>query len=257
MTVARLFLVGNTAVTYIFLPVSARLRRERDFETLRQIYVTSTRWVLLLAVPMFVLLFFVPGPAMTFVFGGGYASAKLALQILVLASFVSVVFGPANAALAGMGQSRSSLNATIVSAIVNVALSFTLIPIWGLIGAAIAWSVARLVYPGLCLVRLWTLYKVNPFTRTVVPPVVVATLVVGPVFMFVLHHPPLIWLPALFLVALAVYWAAILAMRAVEPMDLIALRAAQRRVGLRLPRLDRFLERFVAGPPTAPGPPAV
>lgn len=254
MTLARLFLVSAGTITYIYLPVSARLRRERDFGTLRRSYVTSSRWLLAIALPLFFVFFFDAGPSLRFTFGAPYVVAAPALEILTLASFVAVLLGPAPPALGGMGESRLIMGFTLASSVVNIGLSFAIIPLYGLLGAAIAWSVARVLYPALCLARLTTEYGVTPFRSHYLKPLGLSAAILVPIFLFVVPHPHPLLLPVLFLVALGVFLGSIVATRTIDPGDLVIIGAIERRLHRRFPRLRHFLEsRTIAARPSGAG----
>ena len=247
MTLARLFVAGSTALLYIYLPVSTRLRRSRDFGALRSTYVTSARWVTVMTLPVFVVFFFDPAPTLGAVFGGSYTSAVLALRILSVASFLSVIIGPSNAALSGLGHPVANMAAAGTSLGMNVALSLLLIPTWGLLGAAVAWSVARLVYTNLCLLVLWKEYRVTPFASHYLRPIALTLLVLIPVFVLlpVGAAHPLLLLP-LAALAIGVTLAAIPLTNSVDPGDLILLDSVLRTLHLGLPSLRRFLERHAS-----------
>jgi O-antigen/teichoic acid export membrane protein len=250
MTLARLFLAGASALVYIYLPVSARLRRTRDYEALRRTYVTSARWVTVITLPVFFVFFFDPGATLGFVFGANYAGGVLALRILSLASFASVIIGPANSGLSGLGHPGANMAAAGTSLIVNVGLSFALIPTWGLIGAAIAWSVARIVYTFLCLGYVWRLYAVTPFTGRFARPLLLSFVVLTPIFLLVpVPGGSVVMLLGLAAIALAVAVLAIPLTRSVETGDLALFDSLERATGLRLAGIRRYLESHLAAEP--------
>jgi O-antigen/teichoic acid export membrane protein len=247
MTLARLLLVGNGALTYIYLPVAARLKREGAYDAIRSTYVTGTRWILAITIPMFFLFAFLPALSLRAVFGSLYTGGAVALDILVIGSFLSVIEGPANSCLAGMGYARSLLLTTILSAMVNLVLSFALIPTFGLVGAAVAWAVARAIYPGVGAYLLWRSDRITPFRPIFTIPLAVTLLVGCPIFFALrfVHLSSWTVVPLFFLGTL-IYIGAVLATRSVERGDLVAFRALQKRLGWKLPRLDRFMERYLS-----------
>ena len=257
MTLARLFLVGSGAITYIYLPVSARLRREGDFATVRQSYVTSARWLVLITLPLFFLFTFDPSNTLAVTFGALYVNAAAALQILAIGSFVAVMVGPAASCLGGLGRSRPMLIFTLSSAVANIALSFTLIPLFGLNGAAYAWSVARVLYPMLCLAFLWSEYGIHPFASHYLKPLGLSFAILLPVFVLTSSLRAWYLLPILFVLVIVVYLGSILATRSVDPGDLIIFKGVERKLGVGLPRLERLLiAREAPAPVPAAGPAA-
>ena len=106
MTLARLILVAAASVTYIFLPVTARLTGEGNFSAIRSTYLTAGRWVLIFTTPMFLVFGLLSTDSITAVFGSSYDAGSTALLVVTLCALISVVFGPVNAALAGMAMTR-------------------------------------------------------------------------------------------------------------------------------------------------------
>jgi O-antigen/teichoic acid export membrane protein len=244
MLLARLILVVAAAVTYIFLPVAARLTGQKDMKTLGEMFVTTTRWMMIFTIPIFFLFTVLPHASIVTVFGTNYVAGDEALELISVGAFVSILFGPVNAALAGMGVTRPLLLATGISAAANAVLSVTLIPTYGLLGAAIAWTTARFLYPASAMTGLYESAKIHPFHRTLLVPLAV-TLALGiPLFygISILHHPAWIVFP-LYFVGLGLCIGVVLATRSVEPGDFVAARMAERALGRPLPRLHRLLER--------------
>jgi O-antigen/teichoic acid export membrane protein len=256
MTLARVLLVGNGALTYIYLPVAARLARDRDFRLLQATYVAGTRWILLIVTPALLLFLFLPGLSMTAIFGPSFGVGAPTLAILAACAFGSVVVGPANSCLAGLGEARMLFLTTGISAAANVLLSVVLIPLYGGPGASVAWGVARVAYPGLGWLILYQLYGVLPFQRTLVRPLLFALAVGAPLFVAIgLAHPPAWIVFPLFVVGVGLYALGLVVTRSLVPGDLAAARALEAVLGRPLPGLRRLLERFVVGSPSAPGGP--
>jgi O-antigen/teichoic acid export membrane protein len=247
MTLARLILVVSAAVTYIFLPVAARLKGLGDMDTLGEMFVTTTRWIMVFTVPIFLLFTILSTNSIATVFGAKYTPGSTALVLITVGAMISVVFGPVNAALAGMGATRPLLISTGISAGANVALSFGLIPTYGLMGAAIAWTVARVLYPATAAGALYSMHRIHPFHRTLLWPLA-ASLAVGlPLFVAILYvpHPGWVVFP-LYFAGLGLCIGAVLVTRSVEPGDFVACRIAERALGRPLPRLRRLLERSLS-----------
>jgi O-antigen/teichoic acid export membrane protein len=257
MILARLLLVGNGALTYIYMPTAARLTAENDRETIRRTFVTSTRWTLAITVPMFLLFALMPTQSIDTVFGPKFLGATGALEILVFGSFFSVTLGPVNACMAGMGYARPLLVTTAVAAIANMAFSFGLIPFYGLIGAAIAWTVARCLYPGVGLVYLYRTDRITPYRRILLVPVL-GTLAIGiPVFWAVAQLPltKFIVFPMYFL-GVGLFLLVLIATRSLDRGDAVAASVLEKLTGRPMPLVRRLIDRFSAPPPPSPAPKA-
>jgi O-antigen/teichoic acid export membrane protein len=249
MTIGRLILVASGAVAFIFLPVAARLLGQGNVAAIRSTFTTTARWTLLFTVPLFLVFAFLPGDSLNAVFGSAYVPGSEALVVISLCALISVAFGPVNAALAGMAMTRPLLIATTASAIGNIILSFALIPSFGLMGAAVAWSVARVIYPAAGATSLYFTHGITPLRRTLLLPLAGSLAVGIPAFFAIglIPHPVWVVFP-LYFVGVGIFIGCMLATRSIEEGDFVAIRLAERLVGRPLPRLQRFLERFSATP---------
>jgi len=250
MTLARLILVVSAAVTYIFLPVAARLQGQGDMATLKEMFVTTTRWIMIFTVPIFFILALLPTDSISTVFGPGYTGGASALVLITAGALVSVVFGPVNAALAGLGSTRPLLVSTGISAGANVALSFLLIPTYGLMGAAVAWTVARVLYPATAAAAFYLSHGIHPFHRTLLRPLLLSLAVGALLFFGILFIPHPAWVVfPLYFVGLFICVGAVFLTRSVEAGDLVACRIVERIAGRPLPRLRGIFERSLISRP--------
>jgi len=215
--------------------------------TLDEMFVTTTRWIMVFTLPIFFLFTILSTNSIATVFGAKYDAGSLALELITAGALVSVTFGPVNAALAGMGATRPLLVSTGISAGANVALSFGLIPTFGLLGAAVAWTVARVLYPATASGALYSMHKIHPFHRTLLVPLGVSLAVGLPLFVGILWlpHPGWVVFP-LYFVGLALCLGAVLFTRSVEPGDFVVLRIGEQVLGRPLPWLRRLLERSLS-----------
>ncbi|MCI4365244.1 MAG: flippase [Thermoplasmata archaeon] len=242
MSLARTLLLGGSTLTFVFLPVAARLSRERAYEGLRKAYTIAARWILVLSIPLFLLFLLLPSQSVIALFGRRYAAAAFPLQLLALTAFASSIIGPANACLAGIGRNRAQLTSAMLSAATNLALSFLLIPTYGVLGAAIAWGVARALYPASNLLILYRDYGVHPFRPVLVRPLLVTLALTVPLFLAVPWITGASWVVfPLFFVAIGVFLGVLIGTRSLVPDDLIFVAALEKLRRRRLPRLRAFM----------------
>jgi O-antigen/teichoic acid export membrane protein len=250
MTLTRVILLAAQSLTFIYLPMTARLSRMNAHDALRSTYITATRWILVLTFPLFLLFVFAPNLTIAALFGARYGPAAVSLQYLAIAAFLSNVVGPVNACLAGLGLARTQLWTSTTAAMTNLVLSFSLIPTFGVIGASAAWAIARAMYPGLGLAALYRAHGITPFRRVLLMPVAV-TLAIGiPVFAVVERLGPPHWIVVpLFFFGSGLYVMSLIATKCLLPGDLATIVAAERALRRPLPRIRRLLQRRVAVDP--------
>ena len=129
------------ACNSIALPKLAALYRDQEFERLKNVMVTSTRLLVLLCIPFLVLLLAFPGWIIGF-FGDEFVAGSSALRILALGQLVNVSTGSVGGLLSMTGHQRTLLIGNAIALSVLLILSIGLIPIYGIMGAAVAQAVA-------------------------------------------------------------------------------------------------------------------
>jgi O-antigen/teichoic acid export membrane protein len=100
----------------------------------------TTRWIVLLSWPAYLLLA-VFSPGFLEVFGPEFAVGAGAMAVLAGAMAVNVGVGLSQTVLLMSGNSRGHLCATVAGLTLTVALGCALIPPYGAMGAALAWSI--------------------------------------------------------------------------------------------------------------------
>lgn len=247
LSLARLLGIGLSSVGYIFLPVAARFLGSRDSSSLSLTYATATKWTLVVALPLFLVFFFYPGESLGFVYGSSYATTVLPLRIVVLGGFISSLFGPASAAQIAYGRTQMVLVNTVVAALADVGLGFALVPAYGSVGSAIAWSVSTILFPLLSTIELGLLEGLHPFKRTYVLPLVVTGVPLSLLFALVPYHPSYWMLPVIVILLALLFVVVVLATRSVDRGDRLLLEALEQFLGRRL-QFIRRVGRWVLGP---------
>jgi O-antigen/teichoic acid export membrane protein len=244
LTLARLVQVGVSAASYVFLPVASGFIARGDRRAVGLTYVTVTKWLLVLSVPLFVVFVFLPSASLDFVYGPSYATVVRPLQIVVAGAFVGALLGPGAMAQVAVGQARLlAVNAT-VAGVADVALALALVPAYGEVGAAVAWASANVLYASLCLAELALAEGYHPFRRHVLVPLGVTC---GPVSVLLfLWHPrvPILLLPPLALGLAALFAVSIVATGSVDDGDRLLLGAVERMLGRPLPFVRRWAARL-------------
>ena len=242
LTLARLLQVGVGALGYIFLPVMTKFLRNDDRASIQLAYVTVTKWVVLASLPLFLLFVFMPSQSLGLVYGAQYTSITLPLQITVTGSFIAAAVGPSTSAQVAFGRTRLLLYNAAASAASDVLLSVLLIPTYGTVGAAVAWSVSNAVYPVLSLVELALVDEVHPFRRHYLAPLVITAVPVAVVFRLVAVRTPYWALPVVGIAVATLFILVVLATRSVDRGDRLLLEAVEGLFGRPL----RFVRRLGA-----------
>ena len=245
LTLARLLQVGISSAGYIFLPVAARFVRRGDSRAVRLTYSTVTKWLIVLSLPLLLLFEMLPAESLGFVYGHAYASVLLPLQIAVIGAFVTTVLGPSSVAQVAYGYARLLAYNSVAAGVTDVVLALVLVPRWGYVGSAIAWTSAAVLYAGLALVEISYSEGIHPFRRDFVVPVAVTGLPVA-VLLLVFHPTVPGWLLPPFGLALAgLFILVVIATRSIDDGDRLLLEAVERLIGRPLPFVRRIGRRLI------------
>ncbi|MCW6007367.1 flippase [Micromonospora sp. CPCC 205371] len=147
-----------------FGPYIAYLYRQGKLPEVRRIYAAATGWVVRLSLPAFVALLVFPADLLRF-FGGAFATGATVTVVLAVGQLVNAATGPCGTLLNMSGKVWLNMVDNVGALVLNVALNLWLIPAYGVVGAAIAWS-ASLVAVNLARVtQVWALVRAMPISE--------------------------------------------------------------------------------------------
>lgn len=135
-------------------PKFAALYSQGNMVGLERVALWSVRLILLVAVPSLIFMMVFPQLLMG-LFGPEFRAASTALMILAVGQFIGTAVGSVGSLLSMTGHERQLRWNVFIGAVLGVGLGVLLIPGYGLIGAAIATSVAVASKNLLCV------YQVN------------------------------------------------------------------------------------------------
>jgi O-antigen/teichoic acid export membrane protein len=163
------------AVNSIAAPKFAAFYKQGQMRALGSMARNSSTLMMLWALPILVLFVAAPGWVMK-VFGQEFVGGGPILAILTIGQFVNVATGSVGFLLMMTGHEKLARNNIAASAVANVVLNVTLIPLYGVVGAAIATAIslaglnlmaAYLVWKHL---HIWTIPFTQRFVRPPAPP---------------------------------------------------------------------------------------
>ncbi len=131
-------------ITTAFSPHMAHLDHLGEKDEAARAYGNATRWILFMSTPAFIMLIVLPEQMLAF-FGHAFRAGASVTIILALGQFVAAAAGPCGVVLNMSGRVVLSLVDNVGVLILNIVLSLLLIPHWGIVGAAAAWSISLVV----------------------------------------------------------------------------------------------------------------
>jgi len=130
--------LGLQAIDMVVQPQFARLYAQGDRYRLQQLTTHAARGIVMLALPVVVTYLLVGEQLLEFVFGEEYRRGYLPLAIVAAGQLVKTLAGPAGMLLNMTGHEKDTMRGIFLSAGTNIVLNISLIPIYGMTGAAIA-----------------------------------------------------------------------------------------------------------------------
>jgi O-antigen/teichoic acid export membrane protein len=125
------------SVNTVLAPTIASLYAAKDIKQLQQLITKSTRLILLFSLPIGLgLILF--SHRFLLLFGHEFTQGRTALTILSAGQLVNATLGSVNLLLVMTGYERDAALGIGISALLNIILNATLIPLWGIEGAATA-----------------------------------------------------------------------------------------------------------------------
>ncbi|MDA9982870.1 flippase [Gammaproteobacteria bacterium] len=138
--VASLTILPLIAISFPLLPRIAHLFTTNNRIEVQTLLSKASRFSVLLGTPIAIVLIF-SGEHVLTLFGPDFVTASLSLAILSLGFLSRLVIGPADSVLNMTGYAYASLKIGMIAVMLNFILNLLLIPKYGSVGAAFAFSI--------------------------------------------------------------------------------------------------------------------
>jgi O-antigen/teichoic acid export membrane protein len=154
-----------SSINQIFAPTIADLHTRGDHALLARLFQSLTKWVIGLTLPLATVIIVFARPLMR-IFGHDFEAGWIILIIGTLGQLVNCGVGSVGYLLLMSGNERRLIKIQMAMAAVMVVLSVALVPLWGLVGAALAAAITNVG------INLWNLIEVRrtlgifPYTRS-------------------------------------------------------------------------------------------
>lgn len=131
-------------ITGALFPAVSALYGSNDNESIRRLYLASTRCLMMLCIPVTLAGIGLSRNIVNILYGPPYTPMISVLNILLGSTCLSLVLSPSAGVLYSIEKQGLILKSIIVAASANIILSWTLIAYYGAVGAAIANSTAQI-----------------------------------------------------------------------------------------------------------------
>lgn len=143
--VGKIMFMLPGAISGVIMPKVAALSDKNDGESIKDIYFASSRYLMLITIPLIVTGYFLSDQLVFIIYGEKYLPVANVLKILFIAGGLGAIAGSASAVVYGSGNHSFILKSGAIVAIVNIILDLLLIPHYQAVGAALANSSAQIL----------------------------------------------------------------------------------------------------------------
>ncbi|MEJ2721143.1 MAG: flippase [bacterium] len=244
VVIANMLDFVNNAFKYRFLPTVSEYFSRNDMGGLLPVFRSTSKWSFLVIYPIFLFILVIAREILTALYGSEYAGGYMALTVLSLGIAANVFAGTSANMLVAGGHTKLNLACEIIAAVTNVILNVLLIPLYGIVGAAIATGLSFLTKNISSLSFVYRSYRMHPYTKNYLNIIASGLAAIAIIYFLKIHSPLPWWSNMLILGVLFVvfYAAAVLFSRSLDANDLVILDAFQRKTGIKLDRVRKFTQ---------------
>jgi len=130
----------------LFFPLITREYSKKNFIFIKELSKQLGKWIFILNLPFFIILFLFPGAIINLLFGKEYIVAETALRILSVGAFIacSTIYVSDNL-LSMKGKSKLIMINIFAAALLDLLLNIFLVPKYGLNGAAMSATITQIL----------------------------------------------------------------------------------------------------------------
>lgn len=127
----------------VLLPTVSEQFGRGDMEKIKAIYLTSTRYLMIIALPLAVAGIVLARPIANTLWGAGYEPTIVLMQIVFIPFCIYAIAGAGSAVIYALNKPSFDLKVGLALAVLSIGLDLWLIPKYGVLGAAIGSSIPR------------------------------------------------------------------------------------------------------------------
>ncbi|MGB9937073.1 MAG: flippase [Methanobacterium sp.] len=145
ITIATLLLFIYLAFSFNSKPIISEYYAKNDFSSIKKLYYSTTKWIFFITFPLVIYIIFFSKDILTTIYGPLFVDASLPLNILALGIAIIGLTGLSGETLIATKKTNLNLYSELIGAISNITFNITLIPLFGLVGAAIGTSISMIL----------------------------------------------------------------------------------------------------------------
>lgn len=172
------FVLGQSALLFhqslgfMFMPEMSQLYGDDRLDRADMIYRAMTKWTAFASVPFIMTALAYPEYVITFIYSQEYQQATIPFVVLMLGFLTHIIVGQNKSTLVAFGDTKTMFRYDFASLAANLILNLSLIPTFGIVGAAVATAGTYVVRNAALSWILYRSYGLQPFSRWYALPLV-------------------------------------------------------------------------------------
>ena len=234
--------------SFIFTPLISEFYSRDQIKEIRKIYKSSTRWTFSITFPLFLLFILFPDNILKILFNEEFVSGSTSLIILSFGIMFSVFIGLARETITSIGKTKIIFYFTLIAASSNFIINLILIPIYGMVGAAIAMLVSLILWSLLPLLYIHKKMGVWPYDRNYLKPFFVSLSSVGTIYFllkFIFKSTDTLILIVGFIIFILLYGVLFLLTKGLTKEDILILKSIEKKTGLNIGWLRNIIKKTI------------
>ncbi len=168
--------------SFILAPMIGEMYAQGDKFKLQKLFKTVTKWIFAISILIFLMTILLAQPVLA-IFGSEFEVGIPVLYILAFGHLINVSTGAVGWMLIMSGYSRVHMLNSVLSVLLIIALSFFLIPLYGMVGAAIVVSLVEIVINIVRLAEVFHLLRIHPYHWGFIKPVLAGLMTLGAIYL--------------------------------------------------------------------------
>ena len=148
------------SINSIAAPKFSQLFTENKFDELKDIIKNTSKFMFITTIPILAIVIIFSEYILNFL-GGDFIQGKTCIVYLVIGQLFNVIFGSVGYIL-NMTENQSIFkNIMIIATVLNIILNILLIPIYGILGAAISSMISLIIWNLIASIYIYRKYKIS------------------------------------------------------------------------------------------------
>lgn len=245
---SRTILIFSSALLTLFLPIITELVSMDMFKEMERTYKIINKWIISVNISFFIVILLFSKQILNVLYGKNFICGYKALMVLSTGFLFLSLNNCGRQVLIAIKKTGYTTFNTITSGVLNVMLNIILIPVYGILGAAIASAISIFIEFILLFIELWIFLRLTFISLNMVKSIFAAifsAFFVNTVSRAIFHKFSTLLLITLFIIYLLFYAILLIVMRFLEEEDIEMLKAIERKTGVRIEVLRNFVRKFI------------